>query len=169
MKTANLILLLPTLLLLGCERKIETQDLPSVQSPPIELGVIPDALTKDFTRLLGDRFIRIGKVNFDSKLNLYHAELFYKDEDTKSEMRYVLEFTPGQREHQTNLTSYRVELPEQIFGKLRQYGGNYIYIDAMSNESNNGQQDGTVQPATRPESHSDGGDEPQPESDVRSR
>lgn len=166
MKIAHVIPLLSALLFLGCEKKIESQKPVSVQSPPIELGEIPDALAKDFSHLLGDRFIKIGKVSFDSKLNVYHAELFYKEDAKPMESRYVLEFAPGNREHQTNLTSYRAELPENIFGKLNQ---RYVYIDALLNKSKNDQQAGTGQPATSPESKLEGGDKPQPEAEGGTR
>ena len=44
-----------------------------------------------------------------------------------------------------------------------------LFIDALSIEKTEGQQDGAGQPATRPESDQEGGDKPQPDSEGRSR
>jgi hypothetical protein len=167
MKIAYLIPLLSALVLLGCEKKIESRNPAADQSPPIELEVIPTALANEFSQLIGDRFIRIGKVSFDPESNVYHAELFYKQENTQAENRYVLEFTPGNREHQVNLISYRVEIPPAILGETNRNSANrYLYIDEMLNQSKNDHQAGTGQPATRPEPDSQGGDKHQPEAEA---
>ena len=58
---------------------------------------------------------------------------------------------------------------ETLFPKGIKYDGKKLDLSKYKREPKKSEQDGTGQPATRPESKPEGGDKPQPESEMRSR
>ncbi len=114
-----------SLLLFSCEKKID---------PPVQLNVIAPAVEKQLVDKIGDRFVKIGKVEYNVPAGcIYHVEVFYMDGD--QEKRYVMAFVNAPDER--NLRVFRGEFPLHLIGKAEPGDGAsfYVSIDEMMNES----------------------------------
>lgn len=122
---AGILFSLISLLLFSCEKKSD---------PPIQLNVIAPAVEKQLAGRLGDRFVKVGKVEFNaSEGSVYHVEVFYMEGD--QEKRYVMAFVNTADER--NLTVFRGEFPLHLIGEAEPGDGAsfYVSIDEMMNES----------------------------------
>ncbi len=138
--------LLSALLFAACDTKSTVQQ-PSIDTPPIEISVIAPAVAKQLANRFGDRFTRVGKVQFaktetagftDSPY-CYHVEFFYTDSD--QEKRYVMELGKVIKEASPNLVTYECEIPMALFGEDASADKRFrVTIDEMMNEAHSSHQ-----------------------------
>jgi hypothetical protein len=103
-------------------------------APPIQPDVIVPAVTKQLADKLGDRFVKVGKVQYDAPQNCYHVEIFYNDND--SDKRYVMSFIRFNESKNRPLVQYFGQFPLDLVGKGSR-GGQAMFpvtIDEMMNK-----------------------------------
>ena len=91
-------------------------------------------VTKQLADKLGDRFVKVGKVQYDAPQNCYHVEIFYNDND--SEKRYVMDFIRYYESTERHLEQYYSRFPLDLVGMGSPAGQAtfQIIIDEMMNK-----------------------------------
>ena len=115
------------------------------------------ALEKGVPEASHDRVIRDKKITTGLGVGRFLAIRQVKDVKFSA----VFNAQDGANFYAINLTEKQVDEFESIARSLR--------VVPESNQNKSAEQDGTGQPATRPESKSEGSDKPQPETEERSR
>ncbi len=97
--------ILSALVLIGCDSK---------SAPPISLGVIAPAVTKQLNDRFGDHDFKVENPRYDASKHVYYAEVNYKFEGQAQ--RYVMSLLPSFDSNRQFLT-YRGEFPTDLLGE----------------------------------------------------